>query len=140
MYQIDIPNTLRLQSPYLYCQAAGSDGSDDTNPGAHLRWDLGDRAQMRLSAARTVRRPSWDQLNPTLLIDDEESIEGVRCVAAPVFDFGGRLAGAVSLLAPSMRVDLPRLLELGARTADAAQALSHQLGNHDAPGPIGTVG
>ncbi len=46
------------------------------NPSAHLRWDLGDRAQLRLSAARTVRRPSFDQLNPTLLIDDEESILG----------------------------------------------------------------
>ena len=46
------------------------------NPSAHLRWDVGDRTQIRLSAARTVRRPSFDQLNPTLIIDDEESILG----------------------------------------------------------------
>jgi hypothetical protein len=29
-----------VQSPYLYIQAAGSDGSDGSLPGAHLRWDL----------------------------------------------------------------------------------------------------
>jgi outer membrane receptor for ferrienterochelin and colicins len=46
------------------------------NPSAHLRWDVGDRTQFRFSLARTVRRPSFDQLNPTLLIDDEESILG----------------------------------------------------------------
>jgi hypothetical protein len=30
----------RLQSPYLYLQAAGSDGGDETSPGVHLRWDF----------------------------------------------------------------------------------------------------
>jgi hypothetical protein len=30
----------QVQSPYLYIQAAGSDGSDGSAPGAHLRWDL----------------------------------------------------------------------------------------------------
>ncbi|MGH8251739.1 MAG: TonB-dependent receptor plug domain-containing protein [Steroidobacteraceae bacterium] len=46
------------------------------NPSAHLRWDVTDRTQLRLSAARTIRRPNFDQLNPTLIIDDEESILG----------------------------------------------------------------
>ena len=46
------------------------------NPSAHYRWDVTDATQLRLSVARTVRRPSFDQLNPTLLIDDEESILG----------------------------------------------------------------
>ena len=46
------------------------------NPSAHLRWDVSDRTQLRFSVARTVRRPSFDQLNPTLIIDDEESILG----------------------------------------------------------------
>jgi len=46
------------------------------NPSAHLRWDITESTQFRLSVARTVRRPSFDQLNPTLLIDDEESILG----------------------------------------------------------------
>jgi hypothetical protein len=32
--------TAEVQSPYLYLQAAGSDGSDGSAPGIHLRWDL----------------------------------------------------------------------------------------------------
>ncbi|HEY5217895.1 MAG TPA: hypothetical protein VIJ17_13485, partial [Pseudolabrys sp.] len=30
----------QMQSPYLYLQAAGSDGSDGSASGIHLRWDL----------------------------------------------------------------------------------------------------
>jgi outer membrane receptor protein involved in Fe transport len=48
----------------------------ELNPTAHVRWDATDALQLRLSAARTVRRPSFDELNPTLLLDDDESILG----------------------------------------------------------------
>jgi len=37
---INITNEFKLQSPFLYCQAAGSDGSDGSKQGIHLRWDL----------------------------------------------------------------------------------------------------
>ncbi len=40
MSRIDINNQLQIQSPYLYCQATGSDGSDGTKAGIHLRWDI----------------------------------------------------------------------------------------------------
>lgn len=48
----------------------------ELNPTAHFRWDVTDSLQLRLSAARTVRRPSFDELNPTLVIDEDESILG----------------------------------------------------------------
>jgi len=57
-------------------QIDASNDSFELNPSAHFRWDMTDRTLMRLSVARTVRRPSFDQLNPTLIIDDEESILG----------------------------------------------------------------
>ncbi len=57
-------------------QIESTEDTFEFNPSAHLRWDATDRTQLRLSLARTVRRPSFDQLNPTLLIDDEESILG----------------------------------------------------------------
>lgn len=40
MSQIPINYNLQLQSPFLYCNAAGSDTSDGTEGGVHLRWDL----------------------------------------------------------------------------------------------------
>lgn len=48
----------------------------ELNPTAHFRWDATDSLQLRLSAARTVRRPSFQQLNPTLLLDEDESVLG----------------------------------------------------------------
>mmetsp|Transcript_6830 Transcript_6830/g.9380 ORF Transcript_6830/g.9380 Transcript_6830/m.9380 type:complete len:2486 (+) Transcript_6830:6143-13600(+) len=38
--EIDLTGTPMFQSPYLYMQAAGSDASDDTVKGFHLRWHL----------------------------------------------------------------------------------------------------
>lgn len=35
-------NNLLAQSPYLYLQGAGSDGSDGSAAGVHLRWDFGE--------------------------------------------------------------------------------------------------
>ncbi len=57
-------------------QIESSEDTFELNPSAHFRWDMTDRTIYRFSVARTVRRPSFDQLNPTLLIDDEESILG----------------------------------------------------------------
>ncbi len=48
----------------------------ELSPTAHIRWDATDSLQLRLSAARTVRRPSFDELNPTLLLDEDESVLG----------------------------------------------------------------
>ena len=79
-----------------------------------------------------LRAQLWEVTRRGVAIDDEENMEGVRCVAAPVFDFGGRLAGAIRLLAPAMRVEAADLPELGRRTVEAARALSDQLGFHPA--------
>jgi DNA-binding IclR family transcriptional regulator len=61
-------------------------------------------------------------------VDDEERIEGVRCVAAPVFDLDGHVVGALSLAAPVMRTPLDRLQLLGEETRVAAEAVSRRLG------------
>lgn len=37
---IDFSNEILMQSPYVYLQASGSDASDDTPKGYHLRWDF----------------------------------------------------------------------------------------------------
>lgn len=53
-----------VQSPYLYLQAAGSDGADGSAPGIHLRWDfmgtLGDNhlAKGNLAAGPDARYPA----------------------------------------------------------------------------------
>ena len=61
-------------------------------------------------------------------IDDEERIEGVRCVASPIFDLDGHLTGTLSIAAPTVRTTITRLERLGEAVRDAAAGLSRQLG------------
>lgn len=61
--------------------------------------------------------------------DLEECEEGLACVAAPVHDASGRLAGAISVSAPAFRA-APAALEERVLPAvsDAARSLSRELG------------
>lgn len=66
-------------------------------------------------------------------IDDAEWIDGVRCVAAPVFDHSGSIVGAVSMAAPSVRMPLDRLWQVGEEVRTAAEAISRRLGSSPLP-------
>ncbi len=56
--------------------------------------------------------------------DDEEFSPGVRCVAAPVRDAGGRMVAAVGLSGPTARIDLDRLGDLGRLVRDRSGELA----------------
>jgi IclR family acetate operon transcriptional repressor len=56
--------------------------------------------------------------------DDEESILGVRCVAAPVCDSAGTARAAVAVQAPSVRVPDERFDELGPEVVRAVKEIS----------------
>jgi IclR family KDG regulon transcriptional repressor len=60
-------------------------------------------------------------------IDDEEYEYGVRCVAAPVFDFRGKVVGAIGISGPAGRIGLDRLAQFGAIVAAVSQALTDRL-------------
>lgn len=61
--------------------------------------------------------------------DDEEILEGVRCVAAPVYGYEGQVLGAVSIAAPLLRTPWERLWQLGDKVTVAASEISRQLGH-----------
>lgn len=44
--------------------ASGGTSSDELNPSAHMQWNVWENGQIRASIARTVRRPSLDQVVP----------------------------------------------------------------------------
>jgi len=60
-------------------------------------------------------------------IDDEESMLGVRCVAAPIIDGSGQARSAVAIQAPAVRMPDSRFGELGPEVRRAADELSHLL-------------
>lgn len=61
-------------------------------------------------------------------IDNEENELGIRCVGAPIFDYTGKPVGAISISAPSDRMDTERCSFLGPLVRQAAQMVSRRKG------------
>ncbi len=61
-------------------------------------------------------------------IDDEESVEGLRCVGAAIVNHGGAAEYALSVSGPKSRMPYQRTEEIGAALVKAAAAISHSLG------------
>ncbi len=65
-----------------------------------------------------------------IAFDDGEFDAEVRCVAVPVWDFAGRVAGAIGMSGPMWRLSLQALQEKSKYVREAAAALSAELGYH----------
>ena len=74
-----------------------------------------------LSDLAAIRRRGYS-------IDDEEKAEGMRCVAAPVFDAMGSAIAGLSISGPTARVTANRTEEFGDHVRKAAKELSRLLG------------
>jgi IclR family transcriptional regulator, KDG regulon repressor len=61
-------------------------------------------------------------------IDDEENTMGVRCVAAPIWDYTGRVVASVSASGPADRVPLGRVPEIAGAVTACAHEISSQMG------------
>ena len=61
-------------------------------------------------------------------VDNEEMEEGVRCVAALIFDHQGKPAASVSITGAAMRVTPDRIKPFGNIVKTCALNISHQLG------------
>ena len=63
-----------------------------------------------------------------IAVDDEECELGVRCVAAPVRDYTGRVVCSISVSGPVSRMQAGTLARTGLAVKAAAEALSVRLG------------
>src|SRR5208337_4066435 len=61
-------------------------------------------------------------------LDQEEAVEGLCCVAGPVFDHTGRVVAAFSVAGPATRVTPPRLPEIARLVHATSQQISFRLG------------
>lgn len=62
-------------------------------------------------------------------LDNVENEEGIRCIAAPIYDFSGRIIASFSISGPSSRVTLERIeKELAKKIMETAHTISLQLG------------
>jgi IclR family acetate operon transcriptional repressor len=60
--------------------------------------------------------------------DDEEHIEGIRCIAAPVFAYTGQAVGSLCIVGPRSRMTRQKLKELRPQLLSTCGALSERLG------------
>lgn len=67
-------------------------------------------------------------------VDNEEHIEGVRCIAAPIRDAFGRVIAAVSVAGPTLRITTRRIDSVCATVQETARAVSGALGSPDTNG------
>jgi len=67
--------------------------------------------------------------------DDGEFGEEIRCVAVPVHDFSGRVAGAVGISGAVWRLSLQALQAKAQQVREAAKAISAQLGYDEKNAP-----
>jgi DNA-binding IclR family transcriptional regulator len=87
---------------------------------AYTSKTITDRAKL-LREIKTVRRDG-------IGYDDGEFDAEARCVAVPVRDFTGRVAGAIGISGPVWRLSIAVLQEKAHHVRDAAGVLSHELG------------
>lgn len=92
---------------------------------------LTDPRELRQDLARCYRRG--------YAVDDVENEEGIRCVAAPVLDNGGRVVAGVSIAGPVHRLTLDRVPDLGVSVRAAALELSKRIG-YSGDLPVGNGG
>jgi len=61
-------------------------------------------------------------------VDDEENEEGIRCVGAPIFDYTGRVVGALSISGPTVTVTPDKLDILADKVIEYALRISRRMG------------
>lgn len=63
-------------------------------------------------------------------IDDEENSDGVRCIAAPIYNAEGIIAAAVGTSGTLSQIDDAHLIKTIEMIKELARRVSHQLGHH----------
>jgi IclR family acetate operon transcriptional repressor len=61
-------------------------------------------------------------------VDNEEAVDGLRCVATPIFDHAGRVVAAFSVAGPATRVTPERTPEIALLVCETGRKISYRLG------------
>jgi IclR family KDG regulon transcriptional repressor len=80
-----------------------------------------------------LRREIEEVRRKGIAFDDGEYDAELRCVAVPVHDFAGRIAGAIGISGPIWRLSLQSLQEKARPVRESAAALSAELGSRKSP-------
>ncbi len=103
---------------------------------AQIRQFLGPQPLRKFTAKTLVERDALlreiaEVRRKGIAYDDGEFDAEIRCVAVPVHDFAGRVAGAVGISGAVWRLSLQSLQDKAHQVREAARLLSAQLGYND---------
>jgi IclR family acetate operon transcriptional repressor len=71
-------------------------------------------------------------------IDQEEAVEGLSCVAGPIFNHSGQVVAAFSVAGPATRLTPARIPELAQMVRETSQQISYRLGYRHESQPLST--
>ncbi len=75
-------------------------------------------------------------------LDQEEAVEGLRCVAGPIFNHTGQIVAAFSVAGSAARMTSARASEIAQMVRETSQQISYRLGYRadvrPLPGPLGS--
>lgn len=84
---------------------------------------------MRSEQVMRNLREELKQVRKTgLAYDYEEVFKGVRCTAAPIYDYQNKLAATLSISAPTVRLTEKTSADIDSHIIEAARKISHRLG------------
>ena len=72
-------------------------------------------------------------------IDQEEAVEGLSCVAGPIFNHSGQVVAAFSVAGPATRLTPARIPELAQMVRETSQQISNRLGYRNELHPLGAA-
>ncbi len=129
--QVESPASLRVTTGVgtlapLHCTALGK-CLLAFNPDAVLPDDLPAFTPRTITDPETLSIHLEQTRQRGYAVDDEEYDYGVRCLAAPVYDFRGKVIGAVGVSGPAGRMGLDRVSEFASIVMQASQALSDRM-------------
>jgi DNA-binding IclR family transcriptional regulator len=70
-------------------------------------------------------------------LDQEEAVDGLRCVAGPVFNHAGQIVAAFSVAGPATRMTAARIPEIAQMVRETSQQISYRLGFRTELRPLG---
>ena len=135
--KIDSSEILRIDAPLgsktpAYCTALGKailanlgeDALDDYLKRIHLV----QYGPNTIVSKKKLRAELKDTRERGYAIDNEELAQGLRCVAAPVFDHTGQARYALSISFPSMRLTIEDIDKVHPKIRDVSEQLSIRMG------------
>jgi DNA-binding IclR family transcriptional regulator len=115
----------------LYCTGMGKAvlaWCDETVFNAVVRGGLEPRTAATITDPDALRAEMRATRERGWAIDDVENELGIRCVAAPIFDWEGEAVAAFSVAGPETRMTDDALARFGPLVRDAAKEASTELG------------